>query len=262
MRTTPRLLFSLLAAISLTTSSLHAQVIQAWNFNDTLGTSLTGLAKTGSASATLSADITGVTTTGSGALDVAYNSTTAAYGYADISGSMSATGTYRLSVTFSSWNLTNGANVTANARETFYVALRSTATQSSSLFADLTVLSTATGVDVRFRDQSNTYLILDDASTSLTGPLTVNLTLNRAAATYDISYTLGGSTFNSVTGAALTNTRSIATLSLGALGDYTNSDLLVDSVSFSAVPEPSAFSLLAASVALGLALANRRRRVR
>lgn len=261
---TTRLLATL--AVLAAPAAASAQVIKAWNFDDAVSTPLTALSSTGSSSSAFASDIADVSTNGTGGLSVGYNNTvTTVYSYANIGTFAPDSGSYRLSVTFASWSLTT------TDTQTFYVALRSAASTSSSLVADLTVLATASGVDVRFRDAAApSTIFINDSAAVLAGPLTIDLVLNRFADplvtdTYDLSFTQGGSTTVVATGTALTGgslTRNITHLAVGTLGNFTTGSLVVDSLSFEAVPVPEPASFASVAGLGGLALAMLRRRER
>jgi hypothetical protein len=259
-------LFSGLATVALLLAvPVSAQVIKAYNFDDNAATELTALVGTGSAAGTFPADIANLTTNGTGQLVAAGNYAASAYSYANIGSFGPDTGTsMKLSMTFSSWNF-----AATPLSETFYVALRSTNSQTSSLVGDITVLNSATtGVTLRFRDSAVTVNLFTNGNLVQSSPVTVDLAINRligANDTYDLSYTIGGSTTVVATGAALgtgSSGRTVTQLQVGVLGNFsTGSSIALDALSLTdtAIPEPSTYASAAGFGVLALAMLRRRR---
>jgi cyanophycinase-like exopeptidase len=209
------------AALAALSSALSAAtVVQAWEFNQSSGTSLSASANAVSGGSSWNSALTGVTQNGSGSLRFAYDNSSTVYRYAALGANPG--GIYTTTVVFTDWDILNGSN-TSTSRPRLELGFRSAASSSSSLVADVQFIARAAGVQLAVRDSASDF-ILATLPSSLPNTLTVSLTVNKSVTpnTYTLAYSIAGgvsATFNG-TLSSISSGRAINQLCLAALGNF------------------------------------------
>lgn len=215
-----------LAALASVSSALANTVVQAWEFNQSSGTSLSASVNAVGGGSAWSGNLTGVTQTGAGDLRLAYNSTSAAYRYASLGSNSS--GLYTLTAVFYNWRIFNGAN-TGTTRPIVYLGFRSAASTASSLVADIALTARSNGVEVAVRDAASDFIVAT-LPNQLPGVLTLTLTVNKSVTpnTYSLDYAISGGVSGTSNGTlgTVSGGRAISHLSMGASGRFTGSSNL------------------------------------
>ena len=183
-------------------AAAQAQVTlaQFWDFNDATGTTLPTAAPGYEGGSRWTAALTGVTSNGSGQMRLGYNSTSVNYSYAPLN--INQGGVFYAKVVYSAWDIKNGA-ASGNTRPIWNFGLRSAASTSSSLVADVQLTSQASGIDVLVRDAQSDFTAQRFSLPSLlTGPLTMTLKIDRVAITrtWTLSWSIAGGANGSITG--------------------------------------------------------------
>jgi cyanophycinase-like exopeptidase len=216
---------------------------QTWDFNDANGTALTGTANAVVNGSAWTANIANTTTNGGGALRIGYNSTSVANSFAPLN--IAEGGVFYASITFQGWDIKNGA-ASGSTRPIFNLGLRSAASTSSSLVADVQFTATTTGVTMLVRDaQSDFTANAVTLPLLLPGPLNVVLKIDKTTnpGTYTASYQVSNGASGSVTGnlGATSTTRQVTHVSLAVSGNFpgtNNVAPLVDSIGVSYDEQP------------------------
>jgi cyanophycinase-like exopeptidase len=210
--------------------------VQQWDFNEAAGTPLPQAANTVEGGSAWNAAIAGVATDGSGRLRIASTNTSVAYSYAPLN--IESGGVFEATIVYSGWDIRNGAG-SGSQRPIWNFGLRSAASTSSSLVADIELRALTSGVQMIVRDASNDYQTLTLPST-LPGALTLSLRLDKAATPqrWTLSYSIAGGDSGSFTNtlAGASQTRTPSHLFFGISGNHPgtaanpNAPPLVDSV--------------------------------
>ena len=168
-----------LLAFAASTAQAQVTLAQFWAFDDPAGTLLPSVAPGFEGGARWTAALAGVAADGAGQLRLGYNATALGYSYAPLN--INEGGVFYAKVVYSSWDLKNGAD-SGNTRPSWNFGLRSAASTSSSLVADVQLTALATGIDVLVRDaQSDFTAQRFTLPATLTSPLTLELKLDRVA---------------------------------------------------------------------------------
>lgn len=211
------------AALAFVSSVRANTVVQAWEFNQSSGTSLTASSNAVSGGSGWSGTISGVTQTGSGDLRLGYSSTSAAYRYAALGANPG--GIYTTTAVFYNWRIFNGAN-TGSSRPAVYLGYRSAASTSSSLVADISLVALPGGVQLAVRDSASDFIHATLPS-QLPGVLTITFTVNKSVTpnTYSLNYVINNGTSGTFSGmlSPVSSGRAISHLSLGVAGRFTAS---------------------------------------
>lgn len=222
---------SALALAALLLGSAQAQPLSAqttplsaqrWEFNDPAGTGLPAVANGVAQGSAWTANLAGVATDGSGALRLGYNSSSTAYSYAPLN--INEAGVYITTVVFRGWDIKNGAN-SGSSRPIFNLGLRSAASTSSSLIADVQFTATTSGVSMVVRDSASDFPTTTLPS-QLTAALTVTLRVDRSIspASYTLIYAIEGGASGSYTGtlSATSSSRLPSHVNLAVSGNLPN----------------------------------------
>lgn len=216
---------------------------QSWNFDDAAGTALTGVANSVALGSAWTANIAATSTTGEGALRIGYSATAVANSFAPLN--IAEGGVFYARIRFAGWDLRNGA-ASGNTRPIFNLGLRSAASTSSSLVADVQFTATASQVTMLVRDAQSDFTANAIAlPTALPGPLTVVLKIDKTSspARYAASYAIEGGASGSVNGnlGATSTQRQVTHLSLAVSGNFpgtANVAPLVDAIDVSYDEQP------------------------
>ena len=200
---------------------------QFWEFDDAAGTTLPAAAPGFELGAQWTANITGVATNGSGALRIGSTATAVAYSYAPLN--INDGGVFAATVRYTGWDIRNGAAI-GNTRPTWNFGLRSAASTSSSLVADVQLRALATGVDVLVRDaQSDFTAQRFQLPSVLPGALTMTLKLDRVATprTWTLSWAIDGGAAGEVSSnlAATSQSRAVSHVFVGLSGNMPTNGL-------------------------------------
>lgn len=261
---------ALASALALTVASASAQLIESFQFNDVASTGLTSVSNSISGGASFATNITDVTTTGSGALRIASNASgAAARSFADIADITS--GIVQIDVNVAGWNLVGAPASNGPLLEVGLSAAttgNNAAIRTAHIFfdADSTVGATLAGVaggTGSLSTPGSQDQVFDFASGGLlrTSPITFRLIANFDTLAYSISnsdtsyLTLSTGTMAASKGGNFLSIRALDNFALGGTGFFD-----IDSITLTAIPEPSSFAALAGLVTLGFAASRRRRR--
>jgi len=235
---------------TLVASGVHAQVstAQRWEFNDPSVLALSAVANSGPYPAQWSAGIpTSTATNAAGSLRMGYNGSSTVTSYAPLTFPASHVGgVVSGTVVFKDWRITNGAD-SGSARPIYNFALRSAASSSNSLVADMQFTATTAGVVLVVRDSANIYPIATLPAV-LPGPLSVTLLVDKSNTikTYTLSYSVdvpGGEKFTQTgTIGGSSAGRAINYASLTISGNFPNGSSnvgpLIDSIEIASGPAP------------------------
>jgi hypothetical protein len=254
-------LAALVLFTSAITSPLSAQILQSWQFNDVSGTNLTGVANAGPGTASFGTTIAGATTNGTGALRITSNATAAAgRSFVDIADI--TTGIYRIDVNVAGWNLTGSpalgpifefgfSNTTTDSNNSRLAHLYFEANDTGSIVTGLArgVGSTNAGDDITF-------------GLVQSSPVTFRLDVNFDTLSYTVSTSVDNYAFTTGGLISAPASRPATHLQFRAQDNFAISGstfFAVDSITLSAIPEPSTYAALAGLATLGLAVTRRRR---
>jgi len=239
-----------------------AQVLNQWNFSDTSGTSLTA-AGDSVGSATFSNGTNGggtFQTNGSGFL-VGSNR----MGNADIADQ--TTGIFQYDLTGITFTAGYG---TTSADDSFFFGIRDSAsstitnfTSNSGSFDEAVIVigndDSAAGVDWTVYDNgsnvgSGTNL---GGSTDFSGTWDFRIVLDLDNDTADYFYQVNGGGYNTIVSQQFNGVGTITHIALGSVVSF-NDTVSIDQATWSAVPEPSAYALIAGTLALSWIMVRRR----
>ncbi len=197
---------------------------QFWEFDDAAGTTLPAAAPGFELGAQWTAHISGVATNGSGALRIGSSATAVAYSCAPLN--INDGGVFAATVRYTGWDIRHGA-ASGTTRPTWNFGLRSAASTSSSLVADVQLRALATGIDVLVRDaQSDFTAQRFQLPSVLPGALTMTLKLDRVATprTWTLSWAIAGGAAGEVSGnlGATSQSRAVSHAFVGLSGNFPN----------------------------------------
>ena len=234
----------------------QAQVVigQQWEFNEATSLSLPAVSNGGTlpsqwipaAGSSIPASLA---TNAAGSLRVGYNGTASANAYAPINTPVNNIGgVVSSTIIFNDWDIKNGAD-SGSTRPVYNLSLRSAASTSSSIVAQVIFTATSAGVVMTVRDTSANIYPVTTLPSKLPAPLTVTLSVDKSATikTYTLSYAFeGGEQFTQSGNLdAGGNSRVISHVSLGISGNFPGSGNavpnvapLIDRIAISTGPAP------------------------
>lgn len=239
---------------SLGLGSLSAQtILHNWQFNDTVGTGLTGVANTGTDAASggaFGADITGVQTDGAG--NLAVNNSASSNSWLTTTDLAYTSGAYYLDARISNWNLT-GNNPTSGLFVGFMQG-----NDSTSVSADFNITSDGSNMRLQSRIGDTTYSGLTTFSNSGTD-LLIRLVLDLDAGNASLQYDLGSTgTYTTAVTESL-NGRTINDFRFRSSADWSGADTLsLDYMTITQVPEPSTYAAIIGVACLAFVVVRRR----
>lgn len=255
-------------------SAAQAQtILHNWQFNETVGTAITGTVNTGTQAASGGAwngangniaTTPGVQTNGSGALvftNAAANSnvwlSTTDLNY-DLAGGNP--GIYQVEARISAWNLDSlAADATG-----LYIGFVSS-NNGTAVAADFNITRTAGGNTQLGARIGGTTVTVGQTFTGLTGSdLLIRLIIDATTATKTVTlqYNLAGDGWNTAIAAMNfgDQSRDLMDFRVRQSGNLTGGNITLDYLTITQVPEPSSAAALAGLGALGLVCLRRRRR--
>jgi hypothetical protein len=262
---TPKLKTSLLAlttAMALSTAHLIAAPLLDWQFNDANGTGLTTLAQSGTFGSGFATAVAGMTTNGAGGLLIKNNGTTAPQSWLD--GTINLTsGLYQMDALISSYDLTNltGGSATTAGSGLYIGFINSD--NGIDVTADFNLTANATNVFLQGRTAPSGTLAqqgsvtLAKTGTALAVRLLVDFDTNNAELLYSAGNT---GTYTSVFIASM-GTRDGVDFRLRQSANITggSDNIVLDSITVTAIPEPGTLALVGLSgVAILMGLRRRR----
>lgn len=252
-----------------TAGSASAQPLQSWQFEEPALTVLTGATNSGPGVALFDTPLAGITANGTGSLVVTYNNTlVSGRSFADIPDITS--GIVQLDVNVAGWNFV-GVGAVGPLLEVGLSAAttgNNAAIRTAHIYfdADNVVGATLAGVaggggsasTPGIQDQ---VFAVGSGGLLRTTPITFRLIANFDTRAYSVS--------NSDTGYTVLSTGTIATgkagafVSIRALDDFTiggtGGHFTIDSITLTAIPEPSSYAAILGLAAFGLVALRRRR---
>jgi peptidase E len=241
---------------ALISNHANAQVTlgQQWEFNDASSLGLAAVANSGAlpsqwVAASGSTIPASLATNASDSLRIGYNGTSSANAFAPINMPVANVGgVVAATIVFKDWDIKNGAE-SGFTRPIYNFSLRSAASTSSSIVAQVIFTATTAGVVMTVRDTSANIYPIATLPSKLTAPLSVTLSVDKSATikTYTLSYTIQGGEQFSQTGNldAGGNARIISHVSLGISGNFPgtgnptlNVAPLIDRIAITTGPAP------------------------
>lgn len=240
----------------LLSGTAYAQVTQGqqWEFNDASSLGLAAVANGGvlpsqwvaSAGNTIPASLA---TNASDSLRIGYNGTSSVNAYAPINTPVANVGgVVAATIVFKDWDIKNGAE-SGSTRPIYNFSLRSAASTSSSIVAQVIFTATPAGVVMTVRDTSSNIYPIATLPSKLPAPLSVTLSVDKSGTikTYTLSYAIQGGEEFSQTGNldAGGNARVISYVNLGISGNFPgtgnpslNVAPLIDRIAITTGPAP------------------------
>jgi len=168
------------------TAFAHVSAGQQWEFNDRSSLGLAAVANGGSLpSAWVAASGSSIpatlVTNASDSLRIGYNGTSSANAYAPINTPVAnINGVVAATIVFKDWDIKNGAD-SGFTRPIYNFSLRSAASTSSSIVAQVIFTATPAGVVMTVRDTSANIYPIATLPSKLPAPLSVTLSVDKSA---------------------------------------------------------------------------------
>lgn len=246
------------AAAVLIIPTAHAQLLASWEFNEPAGTGLTGTVDSVN-NLTFNQGITGVTTNGAGQLVFNANAN-----FPDRHTLLptSPFTTYQLTFVVNSWDSSNLSSSAAGRR--MYFGFYETTNLESTFVGEVEFRLFDDGVDLRFTGGSGNSLIATNfAPAVLNQPLTFTMTVDTAANVANLVYQIGASapvSFVDLPLSVAASGREINYFGITSSQNFgtLNAAPLIESITVTAIPEPSTYAAIFGLLALGFLVWRRR----
>jgi len=256
------------ATLFLGASAASAQLLQSWQFNETAGTALNATLNSGPGSSVFASAIAGATTNGSGSLVISGNYAASVRSFAAIPSISS--GIVQLDVNVSGWSFV-GVNAATGPLLEFGLSAASTgnnaAIRTAHIYYDVDSTVGASLAGVAGGSGSSSTPIAQDQVFAPPGgltritPITFRLIANFDTLSYTVSHS--DSAFAVLSSGNIATGKAANFVSVRALDDFsiggTGGNFAIDSITLTAIPEPSSFASIAGLGVLGLVLSRRRR---
>lgn len=261
MKTRLRITFVCIVLSNFAALSTVEAALLDWQFNDANGTGLTALTQSGTFADGFETNITGITANGSGGLVINNNGTSTANSWLD--GTIGLTsGIYQVDALISSYDLTNLTGGAVNGTGSGLYMGFTSGDGSTTVTADFNLTGNGTNVFLQGRTAPGSLAQQGSATLGLTGTdLAIRLTVDFDTANAQLLYSAGNTGIYTSVFTAGIGTRVGTDFRLRQSADLSAStdNIVLDSLTVTAIPEPGTFALIALTgIALGIGYRRKR----